>query len=109
MAKLPKKIKVAAFDMSIEPMSISEAHVRNRWGEFTALTQTIRIEDPFPHQHKHLDTTFHELLHAIYWAYGIEEGDNEERTVSTIATGLTQVLRDNPKLVKFITDVLNEK
>jgi hypothetical protein len=33
----------------------------------------------------------------------------EEQVVSAIATGLTQVLRDNPKLVAWLTKALRAK
>ena len=50
----------------------------------------------------HLEIAVHELLHAIWANYNIQDEDDEERTVSQLATGLTQVLLDNPELLKYI-------
>jgi Zn-dependent peptidase ImmA (M78 family) len=46
------------------------------------------------------DTLLHEILHAIWWTGYLEDDDKEERVVSVTATGLMQVLRDNPWLVE---------
>ena len=44
----------------------------------------------------------HEINHAIFWAYCIQNEDKEERVVSTMATAWTQIFRDNPKILRFI-------
>ena len=48
------------------------------------------------------DTLLHEILHGVWNEYNLQEGDDEERTVSTMATGLTQVFLDNPKIGKLL-------
>ena len=50
----------------------------------------------------HLEITLHELLHVIWANYNIEDEDAQERTVSQMAAGLTQVLVDNPELLSYI-------
>ena len=109
MAKLPKKIKVAGYDVAMVPLPPLEALAGNRWGEFDRTLHHIRIEDPMLDKYQHLNTLLHEINHAIWWAYTISEDDNEERIVTAFANGWAQVFRDNPKILKFITEVLNEK
>lgn len=49
-----------------------------------------------------VDTVLHEVTHAIYWAYVIEDKDEEERIVTTMARAWTQVWRDNPDLLGWL-------
>lgn len=108
MAKLPKKLKVAAFDIVVEPLTPVTSLAKNQQGLFNALLQRIEIMTPSIDGLNQLDTVLHEVFHAIYWAYNIEDRDDEERTVATLATGLTQVLRDNPQVLKYINETLKE-
>lgn len=55
---------------------------------------------------RHANTLIHELLHAIYDVYHIQDTDDEERTVTTMANGLTQVLKDNPELFTVLRKFL---
>ena len=47
------------------------------------------------------DTVLHELVHAI--SNEVKAGLNEKQT-ATISTGVLAILRDNPGLVRFLTD-----
>lgn len=100
--KLPERIKVAAFDIKIITFPDREAELRQLFGEFSALDQTIRIDSKIVGTIKGIDTLIHELNHAIYWAYGIYDEDKEERIVGAFATAWTQIYRDNPELLEFI-------
>ena len=77
MTKRPAKIKVACFDIDVIDFTQHEATLLARFGEFSALENRIRI-DPAINKIKGIDTLLHELSHAIYWAYGIEDEDKEE-------------------------------
>lgn len=53
------------------------------------------------------EIVLHEILHAIFFATGVEltqveQEHVEERAVATLAGGLVQVLRDNPDLVAYL-------
>lgn len=99
--KRPTKIKVACFDISIEDFAPHEAAALNLFGRFVSTQLQIKIDSTI-HKIKYVDTLLHELNHVIYWAYGMEDGDKEERIVGTFATAWTQVFRDNPQLLEFI-------
>jgi hypothetical protein len=49
------------------------------------------------------DTVIHEILHGVFDNMGL---DLPERDVSSIATSLTQVLRDSPKALAWIARTL---
>lgn len=106
---LPKKIVIAGFDITFEPLTHYEANEKHSWGEFAANQQKIRIDETIPTPYKLIDTLLHEIGHAIYWAYGIYDDDKEERIVSTFATAWMQVYRDNPWLLDYIGDKLHDK
>ena len=99
--KLPKSIRVAAFDIEVQEWDTDYAALRNRFGEFSPSDQAIRVQATLKPQ-KLLDTTLHEISHAIYWAYGLEDEDKEERIVTTFATAWAQIWRDNPEFHKWV-------
>jgi len=108
LINLPDKVKVACFDIKVEEWHPNSANSRRCYGEFSALELLIRI-DVSSAPTKIVDTLIHELNHAIYWVYGMEDGDEEERIVGTMATAWTQVYRDNPDILDFIKTALLRK
>jgi len=54
-----------------------------------------------------LDTLIHEMLHGVCANYLFDpERADEEEIVTALAHGLTQVLRDNPKLLQQIQELI---
>ena len=47
------------------------------------------------------DTFLHEIMHAIWHEYNLQDSDQEERIVHTLSTGLVQVMLDNPQLLTW--------
>ena len=107
MIKRPTKIKVACYDIDIIDFTPHESAIKARFGEFSCLENCIRL-DPSITRINQIDTLLHEINHAIYWAYGIDDADKEERIVAAFATAWTQVFRDNPALLDFITASLHK-
>lgn len=99
---LPKSVKISGFDIELIMIGTAEADERAIYGLFSSKESNIRIYHN-GNKWKTLDTVIHELLHAVFWAYNIHDDDKEERTVSTVSVGLTQVFRDNPELVKWVS------
>ena len=48
------------------------------------------------------DTLLHEILHAIWHEYGLQDDDREERIVHTLASGFIQVMKDNPNAIRYL-------
>ena len=70
-----------------------------------ALTIAIDIAQ---HPVEELDTLLHELFHAIWFQMSMGEHPPEEEViVRKFAGGLTQVLQDNPQLIKYIAAIKN--
>lgn len=98
----PRKLKIGPYTYSIElyPDATYSDH-----GACVYNHQTIFIS-PNQHAERAGDTLLHEVLHAVWDLSGFDQvADlNEENIVRSIATWLTLVLKDNPKLVEFITN-----
>ena len=97
---LPSVIRVGLFDFRIEKLSGNQC--TNKFGECSTVEQAIRIQRTMPTRYKAVDTFIHEVIHAIYWSYGAQDTDGEERMVELMATGMSIVHRDNPWLVDWI-------
>lgn len=106
IASLPKSVRVGPYDVALEPMSPARQHVEDVTGYFAYPEVKIGFEAHPISAPYAADTLIHELNHAIYWVYGIKSEDDEERTVSTLSTGLVQVFRDNPWLLDWLKKAL---
>ena len=102
---LPKKIKIACFDIKIIDWNPLSASSCRKYGEFSSVESVIRV-DFSGSKINSIDTLLHEINHAICWAYGMQDDDKEERIAGMFATGWTQVYRDNPGLLAFIQEQL---
>jgi hypothetical protein len=100
--RLPAKIRVGPFDFAIEKWSPSRSAERSSYGECSTIEQRISIQIDHVTRFKAVDTVLHEISHAIFWAYGIEDEDKEERIVGTSASAWAAVYRDNPWLIDWI-------
>lgn len=54
-----------------------------------------------------VDTLFHEVLHVIYRNAGMSTDATEESVVTALATGLTTVFYDNPRLLRWVQATLS--
>jgi|TARA_R110000850_G_scaffold14139_3_gene45327 predicted nucleic acid-binding protein len=93
-----KSVKVGPTDFSIEYVPLND----ELFGDFSYINSRIRIEENLKGSAL-VDTVLHEILHAI-WKLGQlkDKREDEERAVAIMATYLTQVLRDNPKMLTWL-------
>jgi predicted nucleic acid-binding protein len=93
-----KSVKVGPTDFSIEYVPLND----ELFGDFSYINSRIRIEENLKGTAL-VDTVLHEILHAI-WKLGQlkDKREDEERAVAIMATYLTQVLRDNPKMLTWL-------
>ncbi len=49
-----------------------------------------------------LETVLHEITHSVFYTSHITKGDTEERVCQSMGSVLTQIFRDNPKLIAWI-------
>jgi hypothetical protein len=102
MGRLPGSVRVGPFEFSITLWDQHQATGAQRYGECSSVEQALRFQGDMPTRWKAVDTFFHEVSHAIYWAYGVHDDDKEERIVGALGTALAALYRDNPWLTGWI-------
>ena len=103
--KLPKSVKIGPHVYSVvdEERAILALRDEGKYG----ITRPDRLEihvDPSGAHTQVADTLLHEVLHCI-WDQGAlrtEDPGLEERVICSLATGLLDALRSNPKLADFL-------
>lgn len=95
--KIPKKLKIGGFIYRVE-RDINVADHSNSFGTTVNGKQVINVTNDVPLQ-KQEQTLIHEILHAIWFVYGLKEAgfkpDQQENIVDALSQGLYQVLKDN--------------
>ncbi len=104
MQKLPVNIRVGAWDFSIEKWHANRAAGARRWGECSCTEMRISIQQDMPNRAQAMHTFLHEVSHAVWWAFGVEDEDKEERTVNLSSCGWVCVYRDNPWLLDWLKE-----
>lgn len=102
MGRLPVTVRIGPYDFRIERWTHHQASGVSRYGECSSVEQTIRFQFDMPSRYKAVDTFFHEVAHAMYWAYGASDDDKEERLVCMLGTGLAALHRDNPWIAGWV-------
>jgi len=102
----PKSLRIGAYDFAIELMPPAQVRAMGGHGSFSSSELTIRVDDTPVSGPSAVDTLLHEIGHAIWFSYLLEDEDKEERVVATMATAWTQIYRDNPELLGWIEKTL---
>ena len=101
--RLPKHVKIGPYKFEVTTRDETWSAITGVSGRFNSHELVIDIvlsESPV----YTLDTLLHEILHAAVFTYNIPMGD-EECMVRPLATALTQVMVDNPDVVKYLVYV----
>ncbi len=98
--KPPAFVHVGGLTYSLE--FPDELEGDNSMGRCDPRTQTIQILGTLPDDGRK-QTVIHEILHAIWAAYGVQKG-GEERMAYQLEGPLLMLIRDNPKLVRWLAD-----
>lgn len=102
----PSTIRVCGYDIVVKNMSREIADAEGCFGIYTHGKQEIKIDFSVSNE-RVIDTLIHEINHAIWNIFGLDDEEDEEKSVNTLSLGLMQVFRDNPKLYKYIGEMLN--
>lgn len=112
----PRKVKIKDTDYKLASQDdlhcFIKRKVRNQkasikkrqklYGQIDYNKQLIQLEALQPTKEM-VDTIIHEIFHGIIKEYEIPlDGRKEERFVRDLATGITDVLQNNPKLTAWI-------
>lgn len=97
-AKCPQRVKIVGKNYSV--VVVDKVDEEDSLGDSDEPSQQITIRR-CQHFEAAKDTVLHEIVHAIDHAMGM---DLAEQQVVGIAAGVLQVLRENPKLARFLLE-----
>ena len=90
-------LRIAAYDVELRMVSPANAARGEFVGRYDSAEQLIEIKKGLS-EWVFVDVLIHEILHCLWYQTSLEVGDTEERIVSNLGNGLSQVIRDNPNL-----------
>ena len=101
---IPDHIKIGYVNYHFDFWPDTFATTEDAQGEFFATSAKIGLKTSALETVHGTNTLLHEILHAIFYQYGLCEdvGDKEEKIVNTTANGLSSVFVDNPWLIDYI-------
>ncbi len=103
----PTGFKCGAYDWEIELVDdLREKETGARlYGQCDPTCLTIRIHSDLGREQIRAETLWHEILHAIWSYFHLEEKVDEEQAVACLSTGIVMVMRDNPELKKYFWEI----
>ena len=91
-------IKIAGIDYTVDEFETDVD--RNLMGRLAYDTAQIYIRKDLPLDKK-LETVLHEVMHAVYMNAGLQQGDEEEKVVTALSSGVYQFLKDNKDVYRI--------
>lgn len=101
--KMPNQVKVGGHQISIKIAPRSDIKGS---ADYRCYTKAIRVADDMAPSEVGTSVV-HEILHAMWHSSGLYQSykpKTEEDIVKTLEPWLYQVMRDNPKLVRWIME-----
>ena len=104
--KIPKTVKVGHYHLPIKRVkNLRTQDGSGAWGIWYFNKFEIELESPIPCKDKERETLLHEILHAIVTINHLPvEMPREEELVGRMSLALITLLRDNPKLARYLLD-----
>jgi hypothetical protein len=97
-------LKIAWLDINIKFKNDVKLNGVNVDGYFSPREKEILIDDELP-KHMKQKVLLHELVHAMLFAFGRYDYD-DENLVDTIASGIITLLKDNKEeVIKVMSDI----
>ena len=94
-----KKIKVGPYEYKI----VHGPTQANEDGLCTPNKLTIHIA-LHAEKSRAVNTILHESIHALWDVFNLDDPVGEEAAVTAIANGVQMLLKDNPKLLKLLSE-----
>jgi hypothetical protein len=105
MVELPTSVKIGYRVFKIVEWDHHVSATKSRFGECDKNAGEIRLTLMFGRT-KAANTLLHEILHACYDGFNIQDADDEERTVGAIGDALCTIWVDNPEIFVWIATQL---
>ena len=112
--RLPAKIELGYKTFTVQ--TFDPGPLGHLAGAINRFRDKIAINVDQPNGYEAVNTVIHECVHAIYWLSDLGKQDSEdnseaeeERIVTAISNGFTELFRRNPDLVQWIVANLKEE
>lgn len=106
--RAPNKVKIGGHIFSIKYFETTDPS--REFGSYQASANRIELQKGLS-AHQERATLLHEILHGICYGSGLSGKLGkalEEDVVIAFESNLYQVIRDNPKLIKYLTERVND-
>ena len=91
-------VNIAGIMYSVDPFETDVD--RNLMGRLAYDTAQIYVRKDLPLDKK-METLLHEVIHAVYMNAGLQPGDDEEKVVTALSSGIYQFLKDNKDVYRI--------
>ena len=106
---LPTSIKFGSKTIKIEFIEKEEADKKKIFGEYHHKTKTMILDKSLDNS-EIIDTTIHEIFHALLDFYYVDlRAKDEEIACSVLASGLCNILYQNQDLLEFLYKSLKKE
>lgn len=98
---LPRRVKIGQYTFRLTVSTPTENPILEGCDGITNF-ETFRIYlDDTLHRQRAVNVVQHELIHAINWVYGVNDGAEEEHITTQVTNGLVEMWMSNPKVVSW--------
>ena len=106
---LPTKIVFGSKTIKVKFINKKQADKKSIYGEYNYKTKTIILDKTLDNAET-IDTTLHELFHALLDFYYVDlKAKDEEIACSVLASGLCNILYQNQELLDFLYKSLKKE
>jgi hypothetical protein len=107
--KLPGIIYLGHRKIKIKEIGARTASKDEIYGDFDVNKDLIRVDKTLTPEKK-LNTLIHEIIHVLLDHFNAElKLKDEEKVCEVLGSGLSDLLSQNPKVIKIINSVYNNK
>ena len=107
--KLPGIIYLGHRKIKIKEIGARTASKDEIYGDFDVNKDLIRVDKTLTPEKK-LNTLIHEIIHVLLDHFNAElKLKDEEKVCEVLGSGLSDLLSQNPKIIKVINSVYNNK
>lgn len=98
LRSIPARLRIGVFDVTVIVMPPPWSDDEKSYGVYDFNPPSIVLAGDVACPVMAATVLRHEINHAIFHAYGLGDGETEERIVNVMANAWEQIERDNPEL-----------
>jgi hypothetical protein len=98
---LPRRVKIGQYTFRLSISTPTETPILEGCDGITNFENFRIYFDDTLHRQRAVNVVQHELIHAINWVYGVNDGAEEEHITTQVTNGLVEMWMSNPKVVSW--------